>query len=92
MDHVASISCCCCTGGTRRMSSIESTVSGHVEEFTEPPVETVRMMLIMLRPDAVEGFYHQVLTSCFLSHSGTLLTPVAAVLHRLCCSGVLLLW
>ena len=51
-----------CTGGTLRLNSITSMLSSREDDYTEPPVESFKMMLIMLRPDAVEGFHHQVQT------------------------------
>ena len=43
-----------------RMSSLASTLASQVEESPEAPQETVKIMLVMLRSDAVEGFYQQV--------------------------------
>ena len=48
------------TGNAMRMSSLASTLTSQIEENPEPPQESLKIMLIMLRSDAVEGFHQQV--------------------------------
>ena len=43
-----------------RLSSLASTLASQAESGFEEPEENVQIMLVMLRPDAVEGFYQQV--------------------------------